>query len=455
MKDEITGETWISQAKCVINATGPFTDSIRQMDDSSIAPIVCPSSGVHIVLPDYYSPERMGLLDPDTSDGRVIFLLPWQKHTIAGTTDSPCKVTESPSPSEQEIQFILNEVRHYLSPDVEVRRGDVLSAWSGIRPLVKDPHKSDTQSLVRNHVVHVSPSNLITIAGGKWTTYRVMAQETINAAVKACALEAKNDSRTDGLLLEGGHNWTPTMYIRLAQDLGLDSEVAIHLAETYGDRAFSVGRLASLTGQRFPIVGIRLHPEFPYIEAEVRYAVKEYAATAIDIVARRLRLSFLNVQAAEEALPRIVDIMAEELNWSNDEKQKQLDSAINFLKTQMGKDVNKSSRENVPINLTKDEMSVYVKRFNSIDREKKGYITVNDMTRSMKEHGENVSGPELHSALSEIDTNNNGQVELEEYLQLMSALKHGTVIHSRFADMVDRQINKYSGDKIERSGGGL
>lgn len=120
---------------------------------------------------------------------------------------------------------------------------------SGIRPLVKDPNKQDTQSLVRNHVVHVSPGNLITIAGGKWTTYRTMAKETIDVAVKACNLQPKNDSRTDGLLLEGGHNWTPTMYIRLAQDLGLDSEVAIHLAETYGDRAFAVGKLVKI-GQR-------------------------------------------------------------------------------------------------------------------------------------------------------------------------------------------------------------
>ena len=135
--------------------------------------IVCPSAGVHIILPDYYSPANMGLIDPETSDGRVIFLLPWLNHTIAGTTDTPCEVTPSPTPTEADISFILNEVKNYLSPDVTVRRGDVLSAWSGIRPLVKDPNnEGDTQELVRNHIIHVSPSNLVTIAGGKWTTYR-------------------------------------------------------------------------------------------------------------------------------------------------------------------------------------------------------------------------------------------------------------------------------------------
>ena len=188
--------------------------------------IVCPSAGIHIVLPDYYSPSNMGLLDPATSDGRVIFFLPWQGSTIAGTTDSPTEVTHSPSPSEGDIQFILNEVKNYLTPDIEVRRGDVASAWAGIRPLVRDPNNpSDTQNLVRNHVIHTSPSNLVTIAGGKWTTYRSMAKETIDAAVKACDLSAKAESGTDGLLLEGAHTWTPTMFIRLVQDFGIDSQV--------------------------------------------------------------------------------------------------------------------------------------------------------------------------------------------------------------------------------------
>ena len=113
------------------------------------------------------------------------------------------------------------------------------------------------------------------------------------------------------------------------------------MAETYGDRAFSVLKLASRTGLRFPVIGKRLHPEFPYIEGEVRYAIKEYAQTAVDVIARRLRLSFLNVKAAEEALPRIIEIMGEELKWSKSEKAKQMEDAMNFLKTQMGKEANK------------------------------------------------------------------------------------------------------------------
>jgi glycerol-3-phosphate dehydrogenase len=274
------------------------------MDNKEVKKICQPSSGVHIVLPDYYSPSGVGLLDPHTSDGRVIFFLPWQKHTMAGTTDSPCQLTDYPSPAESDVDFIMKEIKNYLSEDVQVRRGDVLSAWCGLRPLVSDPNKADTQSLARNHIVHVSDSKLVTIAGGKWTTYRSMAEETVEAAIKACGLKPKlKESPTKGLFLEGGHEWSPVSFIRLVQDYGLETEVAIHLSNTYGDQADKVCDLGNLTGKRWPVTGIRLHQEFPYIEAEVKYAIKEYARSAVDIIARRTRISFLNVLAADEALP--------------------------------------------------------------------------------------------------------------------------------------------------------
>ncbi|XP_043467243.1 glycerol-3-phosphate dehydrogenase, mitochondrial isoform X1 [Leptopilina heterotoma] len=462
VKDEITGEEFDVKAKAIINATGPFTDSIRKMDDASIPEICCPSSGVHIVLPGYYSPDQMGLLDPATSDGRVIFFLPWQKQTIAGTTDLPCQITHNPKPTEDEIMFILQEVKNYLNPDVEVRRGDVLSAWSGIRPLVSDPNKPNTQSLARNHIVHVSPTNLVTIAGGKWTTYRAMAQETIDAAIKACDLEPVRPCQTDGMLLEGAHGWTPTMYIRLVQDFGLECEVAEHLAKSYGDRAFAVAKMASLTGKRWPIIGKKIHPEFPYIDAEIRYGCREYARTAIDMIARRLRLAFLNVQAAQEALPGIIDIMAEELHWSADEKKKQQKEASDFLANEMGQVVNRASRDKIPINLTKDEIQLYIKRFQIIDKDRKGYVSINDIRRGLKLFGDkDVPGEELHEILREIDTNMNGQVELDEYLQMMSAIKSGHVAYSRFARMAEMEEAQHEKDalkkkiSVERSGGGL
>lgn len=165
----------------------------------------------------------------------------------------------------------MQEIKNYFNKDVEVRRGDVLSAWSGIRPLVSDPSKGDTQSLARNHIVHVSDSNLVTVAGGKWTTFRAMAADTIDAAVKACDLKPTHStSQTENLLLEGSHGWSPTMYIRLVQDFGLEPDVAMHMSNSYGDRAFAVAKLAHVTGKRWPVIGKKIHPEFPYIDAEIR-----------------------------------------------------------------------------------------------------------------------------------------------------------------------------------------
>ncbi|KAM6397472.1 glycerol-3-phosphate dehydrogenase, mitochondrial isoform 3-T6 [Pluvialis apricaria] len=418
-RDVLTGQEFDVKAKCVINATGPFTDSVRKMDDQEVPNICQPSAGVHIVMPGYYSPDNMGLLDPATSDGRVIFFLPWEKMTIAGTTDSPTDVTSHPIPTEEDINFILNEVRNYLSVDVEVRRGDVLAAWSGIRPLVTDPNSKDTQSISRNHVVTISDSGLVTIAGGKWTTYRAMAQDTIDAAIQAHDLKA-GSSKTVGLQLQGAEEWSPTLYIRLVQDYGLESEVAQHLAATYGDKAFEVAKIAQVTGKRWPIVGKRLVSEFPYIEAEVVYGVKEYARTAVDMISRRTRLAFLNVQAAEEALPRIVDIMAKELNWSEQKKKEEFEAAKKFLYYEMGYKVKSDQlADSSEISLVPSDIERYKKRFHMFDKDKKGFITILDVQRVLESISVQIAENTLHDILNEVDLNKNGQVELNEFLQLI------------------------------------
>ncbi|XP_024144652.1 glycerol-3-phosphate dehydrogenase, mitochondrial isoform X2 [Oryzias melastigma] len=457
-RDVITGKEFDVKAKCVINATGPFTDSLRKMDNQETQNICQPSAGVHIVIPGYYSPDNMGLLDPATSDGRVIFFLPWEKMTIAGTTDSPTKVTAHPIPGEDDINFILTEVRNYLSPDVEVRRGDVLAAWSGIRPLVTDPNSKDTQSICRNHIVSISDSGLVTIAGGKWTTYRSMAEETLDAAVKAHGLSAE-PCRTVGLMLEGAKGWAPTLYIRLVQDYGLEMEVAQHLASTYGAKAFDVAKMAQVTGQRWPIVGKRLVSEFPYIEAEVLYAIKEYACTAIDVIARRTRLGFLNVQAADEALPCIVQIMAKELGWSQEKKTEELDAAKKFLYLEMGyRSRSEQLTKTSEINLDYQEVVRYKKRFHKFDKESKGFITTVDVQRVLESINVHIDENALHEILNEVDLNKNGQVEINEFLQLMSAVKKGQVSDSRLAILMktaEETLETRGPVSVDRSGGGV
>ncbi|KAF2771282.1 DAO-domain-containing protein [Teratosphaeria nubilosa] len=354
VKNGKTPDEFSIKAKGIINATGPFTDSIRKLDDQQVPEIVAPSSGVHVVLPGYFSPADMGLIDPHTSDGRVIFFLPWQGNTIAGTTDAPCDINQNPIAGEQEIEWILNEVTNYFKPDIKVRRGDVLSAWSGIRPLVRDPKKAKSEGLVRNHLITVSPSGLLTMAGGKWTTYRQMAEEAVDAALKEFPnikprpvtnpplvsgvegyhekIELNGDCKTQALKLIGAHGFSKTLFINLVQHFGIETEVAKHLAVSYGDRAWKVASLCEPTEQRFPVRGKRISALYPYVDGEVRYAVRhEYAQTAVDVIARRTRLSFLNAQAALEALPQVIDLMGEELRWSKQRKDTEWKDSISFL----------------------------------------------------------------------------------------------------------------------------
>ncbi|KAF7595731.1 mitochondrial glycerol-3-phosphate dehydrogenase [Aspergillus hancockii] len=362
VKDVIPGkngqeaEEFTIRARGIINATGPFTDSIRKMDEPDVKEIVAPSSGVHVILPGYYSPSNMGLIDPSTSDGRVIFFLPWQGNTIAGTTDQPTEITTQPEPSEKDINWILSEVRGYLAPDINVERSDVLAAWSGIRPLVRDPKVKSSEALVRNHLISVSPSGLLTCAGGKWTTYRQMAEEAVDEAINVFGLRPRHVSQVpdisgvggsglvaDGAVLDGScqthqvrligaHGYSKTLFINLIQHFGLETDVAQHLTQSYGDRAWQVAALSSPTNTRFPIRGQRISALYPFVDGEIRYAIRhEYAQTAVDVIARRTRLAFLNAEAALEALPNIIDLMSEELNWDKARKDLEWRESVSFL----------------------------------------------------------------------------------------------------------------------------
>lgn len=496
LRDCLTGDEWDVQAKGVVNATGPFTDGVRQLDDPQVSQIVAPSSGIHITLPKYYSPGSMGLIDPASSDGRVIFFLPWEGNAIAGTTDAPSEVSQDPMPREEEIQWILDEIRDYLSPDIKVRRGDVLSAWSGIRPLVRNPAAKNSESLVRNHLINVSPSGLLTIAGGKWTTYRAMAEETVDEAVRAFGLQdrVKRPCQTSQLKLLGAHHWTPNGYVKLIQQFGLENEVAQHLHVTYGDRAWAVCAMAENTGLRWPVHGKRLDPLYPYIEvrrnfglyslpahlalrlqAEVRYACRqEYAAKATDVIARRTRLSFLNATAALEALPRVIEIMASELGWSRKQQNQEFVEARDFLAS-MGlphhqsrlsfADVRKGrahqhqhSRTSRAI-FSADELEQLRQSFTSVryilrltrrdtdlarcrmslqmDHDRDGVISETDLAAVMRSAGYADSSPEtVRKIIAEVDRDRDGFVEWEDYLQAWAGAKEAS-LQSAFSTVIN------------------
>ncbi|SPO07187.1 related to glycerol-3-phosphate dehydrogenase precursor [Cephalotrichum gorgonifer] len=332
-------------AKGVINATGPFADAIEQMDNPSKKPIVAPASGVHIVLPKNICPNGMGLLNT-TSDGRVIFVLPWEGSTIAGTTDNACEVEENPVPSLSDVDFILKETNKLLRPDSALTHKDVLATWSGIRPLIKDPHAKNTESLVRSHLITVSPAGLLTCAGGKWTTYREMSEEAVDQAIKSFnlkpttitlpdvsganlpSLTTNGECQTRSIRLAGAHGFTSALESQIAETHDVQPDIAHHLATNYGDRAWAV------LSSESPSALKRLLPQFPFIEAEIAHGIRaEAACTAVDVIARRMRLSFLDVNGALSVLPRVVDLMAVELQWDGARKEKELKQSIQFLES--------------------------------------------------------------------------------------------------------------------------
>lgn len=309
VRDSLAGDEWEIAARVTINAAGPFSDAVRRLDDPAAKPILKVSSGVHILLDSRFVPPDTGLLIPRTDDGRVLFALPWQGHAIVGTTDEAAAVTDHPEASEADIAYLLDYVRRYF--DLDAGRGDVRAAWCGLRPLVFDPKAGNTAALARDHVIIDDPSGLITIAGGKWTTYRLMAEQAVDHALATGRLPLAAPCRTREMRLAGGGRFVPGGEGRLAAEFGLDADVAAHLHHAFGDRAGSVARLAAAEN-----LGARLAPGLPYIEAEVVHAVRAEAAERVaDVLCRRLTLALVDAGAAAAALPRAADLMARERGW--------------------------------------------------------------------------------------------------------------------------------------------
>ncbi|MFK5926128.1 MAG: FAD-dependent oxidoreductase [Desulfuromusa sp.] len=320
LTDSLNGDTWQLQAKGIINATGPFVDQIRMIDNPQAPKIITSSTGIHIILDKRFAPPDTGLMIPETDDGRVLFVLPWENHALVGTTDEPAEVTEHPLPLESEIDYLLRHVDRYFN--LQVSRSDVKAVWSGLRPLVSDPKAADTAKLARDHVIEDSASGLLTIAGGKWTTYRKMALDTVDHALKLYKLTApKPTCQTEQLPIMGSADYNEKGDLELIDKYGFDPDIAAYLNRTYGDQA---ERVAELTLGGY---AARLVENHPVLEAEVLYAARyELAERVIDVLARRMPLALLDTEAAKQAAPRVLEIMAEELKWDQQRRaeEKQL-----------------------------------------------------------------------------------------------------------------------------------
>ncbi|RLN92285.1 hypothetical protein BBJ28_00011824 [Nothophytophthora sp. Chile5] len=345
VKDTLTGEEWDVKAHAVVNATGPFTDGLRLMDDPKKEKICVPAAGVHTVLPDHFSPNRMGLIVPKTTDGRVLFFLPWENGTLAGTTDSESDITMLPSPTKKEVDFIIDEANRYLAKDVT--RNDIKSAWSGIRPLVRDPRHTDgsTAKISREHVVEVSDSNMVTIAGGKWTTYRRMAQDAIDKLVEVVPeIQSKaTPCKTKDVGIIGAdrigevcNKKFDKITVTLRENYNLDKDIAEHLMRNYGTRALQVAEIEQhgFLDRKQSDHPRRLHPKYPYLEAEVVFAVRqEYAQKATDVIGRRMRLAFIDSGVGMELTPRVVHMMGELHGWSKARREQEIAECKEYLET--------------------------------------------------------------------------------------------------------------------------
>jgi glycerol-3-phosphate dehydrogenase len=302
-RDIETGEEFHASAKVVVNATGAFSDILRQKALPSAVPMIEPSQGIHLVFGPEFLQAESAVLVPRTTDGRVLFAIPWHGHTLVGTTDTPITTPQlEPVAMEQEIEFILATAAQYL--EKPPKREDVLSVFAGIRPLVRAPGAVSTAALSRDHVIHIDKSGLMTITGGKWTTYRHMAEDCVNQAATLGQL-AEGPCRTQHLRIHGYHTD--------AKEFG---DLAM-----YGTDAPEIRKLV----QANPKLGEKLHSALPYIKAEVVWAVRyEMAQTIEDVLARRTRALFLNARAALEMAPKVADLMTPELGWDSENKAKQI-----------------------------------------------------------------------------------------------------------------------------------
>ena len=307
-----TGETFSARAKVVLNATGSFTDAVRRLAEPDARQIISPSQGAHLVFDRSFLPGTSAILVPHTKDKRVMFAIPWHGHTLVGTTDTP--VTETalePIALDAEIDFMLETAGLYL--ERKPSRSDILSVFAGIRPLAKAGNGGNTAALSRDHTIHIDPSGLLTITGGKWTTYRNMAQGCVDQAATLADLPDK-PCVTRNLKIHGYHT----------------------NAATFGKLSFygaDAPAIQALIAEQ-PGLGRALDSQLPYVEAEVIWAVRqEMARTVEDVLARRTRALFLNAKAAIRMAPGAARILAAELHKDERWQKEQLEA---FVKTASG-----------------------------------------------------------------------------------------------------------------------
>lgn len=314
VEDVETGQQFAIRAQSVVNATGVFVDEMRREDDASAQPIVSVSQGIHLVLPKEFLPGNTAIMIPKTADGRVLFAVPWHDHVVVGTTDTPIPAPSlEPRALDEEIDFVMTHATKYLAK--ELNATDVRSIFAGLRPLVKQGESTSTAALARDHTILVSESGLLTVTGGKWTTYRKMAQDVVDQVEIIADLEGRPCSTHEHPI----HGWT-------------DKPIGEAHWRVYGSDAQALRELAEQSKE----MSEPLHPALPYQAAEVVWQARhEMARTVEDVLARRTRMLLLHARAASEAAPRVAALLARELGkdsqWENQQVEEFRELAHGYL----------------------------------------------------------------------------------------------------------------------------
>lgn len=292
--DSISGETFQIEAKIFINATGPFADHIRLMANNKLEPRMRVSKGAHIVLGPEFMPGETAMLIPKTDDGRVVFMIPWQNNLLIGTTDTEDTLTEYSEADNADIHYLIDYANRYLKKIVSEK--DVMATFSGQRPLLQASFSTDTKSLVRDHEVEVDRrTKLVSIMGGKWTTYRLMAKDTIDHIYQEIWETKPIQCQTEKILLHGAEGYTIENWRKLVNQYTVDEGVAKHLLHKYGNFANTI--LEITVSQ--PNLKERFDPNQPFIKAEIPYVIENEMAITTEDVVRRMGVKFVDAKLAE------------------------------------------------------------------------------------------------------------------------------------------------------------
>jgi glycerol-3-phosphate dehydrogenase len=319
VQDQISRERFTIAARSFVNCTGPFSDAVRTLAHPGMAPRLVRSRGVHILLPLAESEKDTALLIPHTDDGRVIFAIPWLGRLLVGTTDTEVATAEESAVTAAEAEYLLSYLNRYLIRPRSLQ--EVVGAFSGVRPLVRPHHARQTSKLIRDHEIEVDQaSGLISVLGGKWTTYRAMAEDAVNHVQRQLG-QPVSPSRTPDHRLCGATEHPAKFADRLAGEYGVPSSLASHLVGKFGSLA---DRVCALSREQ-PGLAELLVPGFPAIRAEVAYSIREEMAMSIeDVLARRLGLQYYDWNLTAAAAPVVAELLAREHGWSQEQQGKEI-----------------------------------------------------------------------------------------------------------------------------------